>query len=140
MIMVHGDDTGLILPPRVAPVQAVIIYIQKVSTPPEQVQRLKETVRPVFAALPGPTAAGAGSSGDALTSGSLRQCNDIAKRLLACGVRAEVDDRSNYTAGWKYNHWEQKGVPLRIEVGPADLDKDQVRGRASLSPPRRSAR
>lgn len=48
------------------------------------------------------------------------------RRLKAAGVRAHADTRSNYNPGWKYAHWEQKGVPLRIEIGPKDLAKNVV--------------
>lgn len=47
--------------------------------------------------------------------------------VVPTGVRVEIDSRENYTAGWKYNHWEQKGVPLRIEIGPRDKAARQVR-------------
>ena len=53
--------------------------------------------------------------------------NELRDALRAAGVRCEVDARANYTAGWKYNHWEQKGVPIRLELGPKDLAKAQVR-------------
>jgi prolyl-tRNA synthetase len=58
-----------------------------------------------------------------------RISNSIGKyvRLVASGIRAYVDDRDNYNPGWKYNHWEQKGVPLRFELGPKDIDKNEVR-------------
>ena len=46
--------------------------------------------------------------------------------MLAAGVRVELDSRENYNPGWKFNDWEQKGVPLRIEIGPKDLEKEQV--------------
>ena len=45
--------------------------------------------------------------------------------LLAAGMRAKLDDRDNYTPGWKYNHWELKGVPVRLEVGPRDVKNEQ---------------
>jgi prolyl-tRNA synthetase len=51
----------------------------------------------------------------------------IICRLVAFGVRVHVDDRDNYNPGWKYNHWEQKGVPLRFELGPKDIEKNEVR-------------
>lgn len=50
----------------------------------------------------------------------------LAKTLEAAGVRVRVDDRDNYNPGWKYNYWELKGVPLRIELGPKDFEKQQV--------------
>jgi prolyl-tRNA synthetase len=90
-VMVHGDDTGLVLPPRVAPVQVIIVPIPNAKLSAEERAALL---------------AGAAAAGDALT---------------AAGVRVKVDPRDNYTPGWKYNHWELKGVPLRMEFGPRDL-------------------
>lgn len=89
MVMVHGDDTGLVLPPRVAPLQVVIvpIYSKKFTA---------EVADPY--------------------------CNAILADLQANGIRAKFDDRSIYNPGWKYNHWEQRGVPIRIEVGPRDVE------------------
>ena len=52
---------------------------------------------------------------------------DLEAQLKAAGVRVTVDDRDNYNPGWKYNYWELKGVPLRMELGPKDLEKGQVR-------------
>jgi prolyl-tRNA synthetase len=94
MIMVHGDDTGLVLPPMVAPQQAVIIPIVSKSCPLENLSGY---------------------------------CEDILKSLEEKGIRAKLDDRLIYNPGWKYAHWEQKGVPIRIEVGPRDLEKRQAR-------------
>lgn len=94
MVMVHGDDVGLVLPPRVAPIQAVVIPILSKKLSPEQ-------------ATP--------------------YCNPIVEELKAAGIRVKLDDRAAYTPGWKYNHWEQKGVPLRIEVGPRDIEQKSVR-------------
>ncbi len=93
-VMVHGDDKGLVLPPRIAPVQAIIVGIYK-----------------------------KGIDEDAL----IEYCESIKSSLETVGVRAECDTRQNYTPGWKYNHWEQKGVPIRIEIGPMDLEKKQAR-------------
>ena len=95
MIMVHGDDRGLVLPPRVAPVQIVVIPIPKANMTDEQRAKMAK-------------AAG-----------------DLFDGLKAAGVRVKMDDRENYTPGWKYSHWELKGVPLRCEIGPKDLDKEQ---------------
>eukprot|EP00569_Conticribra_weissflogii_P006704 CAMPEP_0171342016 /NCGR_PEP_ID=MMETSP0878-20121228/12861_1 /TAXON_ID=67004 /ORGANISM="Thalassiosira weissflogii, Strain CCMP1336" /LENGTH=744 /DNA_ID=CAMNT_0011844537 /DNA_START=55 /DNA_END=2289 /DNA_ORIENTATION=+ len=94
MVMVHGDDTGLVLPPRVAPLQAVIIPIVSKTCPLENLSDY---------------------------------CEDILKNLEEKGIRSKLDDRSIYNPGWKYAHWEQKGVPIRIEVGPRDLEKKQAR-------------
>jgi prolyl-tRNA synthetase len=56
----------------------------------------------------------------------LKYCEDIKYTLKKRGVRIDLDSRQNYTPGWKFNHWEQKGVPIRIEVGPRDLTNKQV--------------
>ncbi len=87
LIMVHGDDKGLRIPPRVAPVQAVIVPIPR-GAEAEQVMEYARGLR------------------DA---------------LQAKGVRVRLDDRAEFTPGYKYNDWEMRGVPLRIEVGPKDL-------------------
>ncbi|WP_445476000.1 proline--tRNA ligase [Methanococcoides methylutens] len=88
LISIHGDDKGLILPPEVAPVQAVIIPI------------LFKKSEAVLAA-----------------------CNDVKETLEAAGVRVTIDD-SDKRPGSKYYKWEMKGVPLRIEIGPKDLEKE----------------
>lgn len=94
MVMVHGDDQGLVLPPHVAPTQVVIVaIISKKMT--------LDDARPY--------------------------CTGILEELKKHGVRAKFDDRTMYNPGWKYNHWEQKGVPLRIEVGPRDMENKSVR-------------
>jgi len=93
IIMVHGDDQGLILPPRLAPTQAVIVPIYK--TDEEKAQ--------VFDAA--------------------RKMRDA---LLAAGVRVRTDEREGTTPGFKFNDWEMRGVPLRIEIGPKDLAKGSV--------------
>jgi prolyl-tRNA synthetase len=93
IIMVHGDDQGLILPPRIAPIQAVIVPIYK----------------------------------NAAEKGSVMKVADrIFKELKAAGIRLKMDDREEVTAGFKYNDWEMRGVPLRIEIGPKDVEKDLV--------------
>jgi len=92
--MVHGDDKGLVLPPRVAPVQVIIVPIP---------------------------------SGKAPWSSLEGACRELEASLVAAGIRAEVDARLNYTPGWKYNWWEMKGVPLRVEVGPRDLERGTCR-------------
>lgn len=92
-VMVHGDDKGLVLPPRVAPIQVIICPIVK-----------KE-----------------------LANDLLDYARNIEKILTSAGLRAEVDARLNYTPGWKYNHWEQKGVPIRLEVGQRDMSANQCR-------------
>jgi len=93
MLMTHGDDAGLILPPRVAPTQVVIVPIPARSE--EDTSRVSEAV------------------------------SRVVKELTAAGVRAEAD-WTDKRPGWKFNEWELKGVPLRIEVGPRDLASDHV--------------
>ena len=90
IIMVHGDDRGLVLPPKVAPIEAVIL--------------------PIAAHKPG----------------VLDKANEIAEQLKAAGIRVKVDDRDTYSAGWKFNEWEMKGVPARIEVGPRDIENGVI--------------
>ena len=92
IIMVHGDDQGLVLPPKIAPIQAVIIPIYKSA---EERSRVLEAVERV-------------------------------KRMLGEGVRLHVDDREEQTPGWKFNEWELRGVPVRIEIGPKDVASGQV--------------
>lgn len=91
MIMVHGDDRGLRIPPRVAPVQAIIVPI------------------------------GRGAAGAAV----LEYARKLTERLKAV-CRVHIDDRDEHTPGYKFNDWEMRGVPVRIEVGPRDLEKGQV--------------
>lgn len=92
VIMTHGDDDGLILPPRIAPYQVVVIPIAK------------------------------GKAGDSV----LVKAQSIVDSLRAIGVRVFYDDREAYTPGWKYSEWEMRGVPLRLEIGPKDLEQSQV--------------
>ncbi|KAL4100124.1 hypothetical protein PRIC1_007920 [Phytophthora ramorum] len=94
MIMVHGDDKGLVLPPRVAPVQVIVVPIPF---------KNQDEVEEIFA-----------------------KADEIVDKLAGAGVRIEADKRRVYTPGWKYNHWELKGVPLRFEVGPKDIAKKQI--------------
>lgn len=96
MTMVHGDNMGLVLPPRVACVQIIVIPCGITNT-------LAEADR------------------DAL----LQKCNQYLKRLLNVDIRARTDLRDNYSPGWKFNHWELKGVPIRLEVGPRDMKSNQ---------------
>jgi len=88
MIMVHGDNDGLVLPPRVAPVQVIIVPIYTKTN--------KDYIN--------------------------QQCEKIRELLIEAGVRVETDLRDNYKSAWKYNYWEMRGVPLRIEIGQKDLD------------------
>ncbi|MFH1445186.1 MAG: proline--tRNA ligase [Nanoarchaeota archaeon] len=90
LIMMHGDDKGLILPPKIAPIQAVIVPIYK-STNKKEI---------------------------------LKVAAKLKKKLSDFSVK--VDDRDYYTPGWKFNEWEMKGVPLRIEIGPKDIKQKQV--------------
>ena len=90
-VMVHGDDQGLVLPPAVAPIQIVLVPIPNAKLSAEE-----------KAALFGGAAAAAAA-------------------LTTAGHRVRLDERENYTPGWKYNHWELKGVPLRCEFGPRDV-------------------
>jgi prolyl-tRNA synthetase len=92
VIMTHGDDSGLVLPPRVAPYQAVIVPIPR--------GNWQETVLP--------------------------KAREIQQQLVAGGIRVTLDDRDAYTPGWKYAEWELRGVPLRLEIGPKDIEKSSV--------------
>jgi prolyl-tRNA synthetase len=92
LVMVHGDDGGLILPPRIAPYQVVIVPIPR--------GNWRETVLP--------------------------KAQAIRDELVARGIRVHIDDRDTQTPGWKFNEWELRGVPLRMEIGPKDLEKAQV--------------
>ncbi len=85
IIMAHGDQRGLVLPPKVAPIQAVVIPVA------------------------------------AHKQGVLEKAAEIAEQLKAAGIRAELDVRDQ-SPGWKFNEWEMKGVPVRLEVGPRDIE------------------
>jgi prolyl-tRNA synthetase len=93
IIMVHGDDQGLILPPRLAPHQTVMVPIYK--TDDEKTAVLETTRR-------------------------------IQQELVDAGVRVKVDDRDTLSPGFKFNDWEMRGVPTRIEIGPKDVAKNSV--------------
>ena len=88
LIMVHGDDSGLVLPPAIAPVQAVIV----------------------------PVAMHKG--------GVLEKAKELYNKLISCGVRTKLDDTDN-SPGWKFAEYEMKGVPVRIEIGPKDIENNQ---------------
>jgi prolyl-tRNA synthetase len=92
LIMVHGDDKGLVLPPHVAPIQVVIVPIHK----DKDAKLVKD------------------------------EASEIELELKRVGIRAYVDGRDEYTSGWKFNEWEMKGVPLRINLGPRDIEKGQA--------------
>ena len=86
LIMAHGDQRGLVLPPVVAPVQVVIVPIA------------------------------------AKKGGVLEKCAELKEKLEKAGVRVKLDDSDN-SPGWKFNEWDMKGVPLRIELGPRDIEE-----------------
>ncbi|MBW8803369.1 MAG: proline--tRNA ligase [Catenulisporales bacterium] len=87
VIMTHGDDKGLVLPPQLAPYQVVIVPIAR----GDQSEAVLEAVR------------------------------TLATRLKDAGIRVHVDDRPQVSPGFKFNDWEMRGVPLRLEIGPRDL-------------------
>lgn len=91
IIMTHGDDQGLVLPPRLAPIQLVIVPIYRDDAEKSQVMPVVERLK-----------------------------NELS------AFRLKVDDRENLTPGYKFNDWEMRGVPLRIEVGPKDVQKGTV--------------
>jgi prolyl-tRNA synthetase len=93
IIMVHGDDQGLKLPPNIAPIQVVLVPIYK---NPDEKSKVLQTADKVFA------------------------------ELKAAGIRIKLDAREEVTPGFKFNDWEMRGVPLRIEIGPKDVEKGTV--------------
>src|SRR5450432_3123410 len=90
-IMVHGDDSGLVLPPRIAPFQVVVVPIGR--------DNWRETVLP--------------------------KAQEIQRELQAAGLRVTLDEREE-RPGWKFAEWELRGVPLRLEIGPKDIEKSAV--------------
>jgi prolyl-tRNA synthetase len=92
VIMTHGDDSGLILPPAIAPYQVVIVPIPR--------GNWKETVLPT--------------------------CEEIKAQLTAAGIRVKLDADESQTPGWKFAEYEMRGVPLRLEIGPKDIEKNAV--------------
>ncbi|MBI4448919.1 proline--tRNA ligase [Candidatus Woesearchaeota archaeon] len=92
MILMHGDDKGLVIPPRVAPIHVAIV--------PIIFDDSKERVR--------------------------KYAESIKHSLSKICVESVLDDREGFSAGYKFNHWELRGVPLRLECGPKDVEKDQV--------------
>jgi prolyl-tRNA synthetase len=92
VVMTHGDDQGIVLPPAVAPVQAVIVPIWK---------------------------------NDSEKGAVLEAARRLRDRLLPA-VRVELDDRDAHKPGWKYFYWEVRGVPLRVEIGPRDLERKEA--------------
>ena len=93
MIMSHGDDQGLVLPPKVAPIQVVIIPIYKKDEDKENV---------------------------------LSKVQEIKDTLESIEIKIHIDDRKELSPGYKFNDWELKGVPLRIEIGPKDIEKQSI--------------
>jgi prolyl-tRNA synthetase len=93
IIMVHGDDQGLIFPPRLAPFQLVIVPIYKT---------------------------------DDEKSSVLECAQKLRKELVAAGIRVKMDEREGVSPGFKFNDWEMRGVPLRLEIGPKDVAKGSV--------------
>ncbi|MGI0083423.1 MAG: proline--tRNA ligase [Nitrosopumilaceae archaeon] len=93
LIMVHGDDKGLVLPPRVAPIQVVVVPIYYSESDKENV---------------------------------LKKAREIEKTLSKNKIRVHLDSRDEWTPGYKFNDWEMKGVPLRIEIGPKDTVKNKM--------------
>jgi prolyl-tRNA synthetase len=93
MVMIHGDDKGLVLPPKIAPTQVVIVPIPY-----------------------------KGTQAEAITA----KAREIFDKLKKNNIAVVLDDRQEYTPGWKFNEWELKGVPIRIEIGPRDIKQKQV--------------
>jgi prolyl-tRNA synthetase len=100
-IMVHGDDSGLRLPPRLAPVQVILVPIARTD---EERARVMEAASAILA--------------------------DLKK----AGIRAKLDDRDRVSPGFKFHHWEVRGVPLRLEIGPRDVDSDAATASARNKP------
>jgi len=93
MIMVHGDDKGLVLPPKVAPIQVVIIPIYH-----------SDEEREII----------------------IEKSRDIKENLERDSIRVHLDDRDQVTPGFKFNDWEMKGIPIRIELGPKDMTEGKI--------------
>jgi len=93
VVMTHGDDKGLILPPKVAPVQVVIVPIFYKAEEKKKI---------------------------------LKKAEELVEKLKENGISVFIDDREGYTPGWKFNEWEMKGIPMRIEIGPKDVKNKQV--------------
>jgi prolyl-tRNA synthetase len=93
LAMVHSDDKGLVLPPKIAPVQVVIVPIPYRDAEAERIEA---------------------------------KAKEVYESLKKKGVEVVLDDRPEYTPGWKFNDWELKGVPIRVEIGPRDVKLRQV--------------
>ena len=93
LIMAHGDDNGIVIPPKLATIQVAVVPIFR---KPEERERVMGAV------------------------------DQFAGSFKAAGIGFKIDDREQHSPGWKFNDWEKRGVPLRIEIGPKDLDKNQL--------------
>jgi len=93
MIMTHGDDKGLVLPPKIAPIQVVIIPIYYSKEDRENI---------------------------------VQKARQIKDSLSNSDIRVHLDDREQLTPGFKFNDWEMRGIPIRIEIGPKDIAKNQI--------------
>jgi prolyl-tRNA synthetase len=93
LIMAHGDDNGIVIPPKLATIQVVVVPIFR---KPEERERVMQAVE------------------------------QFTAPFKSAGIGFKIDDRDQYSPGWKFNEWEKRGIPLRIEVGPKDLEKNQV--------------
>ncbi|UVI32536.1 proline--tRNA ligase [Paenibacillus spongiae] len=92
LIMVHGDDRGLVLPPKISPTQVVMIPIGPPKTRDQVISRVDE----------------------------------LYAELKGAGIRVKVDDRADVSPGWKFNEYEMRGVPIRMELGPRDMENGQA--------------
>ncbi len=90
IIMVHGDDQGLVMPPKLAPTQVVIVPIFKT---------------------------------DEEKGAVLQTAKELKAQLIKANLRVALDEREGFSPGWKFNDWEMRGVPVRVEVGPKDVAK-----------------
>tara|TARA_B100000949_G_C14085879_1_gene367840 strand:- start:79 stop:723 length:645 start_codon:yes stop_codon:yes gene_type:complete len=93
LVMTHSDDNGLVLPPKLAPIQVVIVPIYKGE---EQLDSISQVAK------------------------------ELKRELQLLGISVKFDDRDTHKPGWKFNEYELKGVPLRIAIGPRDLEKRTV--------------
>jgi len=93
VVMVHGDDKGLVLPPKIAPIQVVIVPIPYKDVDVQSI---------------------------------MTKAEELFEKLKNKGIAVVLDDRTEYTPGWKFNEWELKGVPIRMEIGPKDIKQKQV--------------
>jgi prolyl-tRNA synthetase len=150
MVMTHGDDKGLVVPPRVAQTQvrgpgcrrrrllrctqpprplrllkrsrvlqlippSLPLHLPTVTTPPTRDSIIPP---PQVVVIPIPNS----KLGEEAVAAMAARAAEIEAGLRAAGVRVTTDKRDNYTPGWKYNYWELRGVPLRVELGPKDME------------------